>query len=125
MTVVKLLRILLIALLALLLPLRGALAAVTVCGEMDHGVQTEQPAHDHTSHGHGDDGRGDGHSPGHGHDGITHVAKCGVSCAVTPLASSEPHVAGLVAVATITFPAYGAPAPSFISGGPERPPRTL
>jgi hypothetical protein len=121
MTVVKLLRILLVALLALLLPLRGALAAVTVCGEMDHGVQTEQPAHDHTGHGHDDDDRGHGH----GHDGITHVAKCGVSCAVTPLASSEPRVAGLVAIATIAFPAYGAPATSFISTGPERPPRTI
>ena len=121
----KLLRILLIALLVLLLPLRGALAAVSVCGEMDHSVQTGQPAHDPTGQRHGADDPGHAHGDGHSHDGITHVAKCGVSCAVTPLPSGETRVAGLVPLATITFPACCAPASSFISGGPDRPPRTL
>lgn len=127
----KFLRLFIVALLAVLLPLRGALAAVAVCEDVDAGERTELVVHSHGAHDGaaqaGQDEVSHDHGDGvvHSHNGVTHVVKCATSCSLTPLAMSDPSLVGSVVVTTISFPAYRALAPSFISDGQERPPRTL
>ena len=45
-------------------------------------------------------------------------------CSITPPASSLPALPGAQEHSTLSFPDPGAPAPSFVSGGQERPPRS-
>ena len=125
-------RLFIVALLAVLLPIRGALAAVAVCddGNVNTGT-TEQVLHNHVGHEQAGDGSPADMSQDHGngmdakHDSVSHVAKCATSCSLTPLATNAPTLVGSVALATMPFPAYTALVPSFISDGQERPPRTF
>lgn len=130
LSAVKLLRIWLLVLLAVLLPVRGAMAAAMLClpatggaaGEMRLMEHDGASHHDHASH----------EAARHDHGGHHDQSKfsqddcnlCAAFCSVTPLASATPAVASLDPPTT-TFPDLLAPAPSFLSGGQERPPRSI
>jgi hypothetical protein len=133
---VKLFRIFLLLLIAVLLPIRGAAAAAMHCepdtSTSHASLQVHPHAPDHSSaemHDH--------HQMGHEHATNAHDArgdasegsnKCSLCCdlcSVTPLASSLPSVPVPQGVATTSFPALFAPYPSFVSEGQERPPRSI
>ena len=119
-------------LLALLLPAKGAVAAIMACAPASHAaVSGEHPeaagsahaaAHDHTDHRHSEaSSHSDAHSGSdHSHD----CTFCVSSCSLTPLLASDP-VLPAVQAAALRYPGIVAPAPSFFSGGQERPPRTI
>ncbi len=50
---------------------------------------------------------------------------CAAYCSVTPILSTWPTVELQPQVSTVTFPVLAAPAASFVSGGQDRPPRTI
>ena len=120
------LRILLLLLLAVLLPARGALASAMLCAPAGAGTHSEAAAMDH--HAAGNHEQHDDHdaaapadaSPSNAHDECN---LCSAYCTATTLPSSAPAAPAPQAVATARFPALCAPAPSFLSGGQERPPR--
>jgi hypothetical protein len=135
---VKSFRILVLLLLALLLPLRGALAATMLCstpGESsqvnvvvlpDHGAHAEHAGHE--MHGDGADHAGPDPGVSH-HDGKGgHADKCNLcvnGCNATPLVAALPEVTQPLLAAKVVFPAVSAPAPAFQSDGQERPPRSI
>jgi len=135
---VKSLRVWLLVLLAVLLPVRGALAAAMMCHVAGTGVQTEvqmaQLAHDHghahaheaSSHGHGDEltsqtADRDFTTVG---DPADKCNFCSAFCSVTGIVSGTSTTAVPPLVAAV-FPHLYAPPPSFISDGQERPPRSI
>jgi len=138
LSVVKSLRVWLLVLMAVLLPLRGALAAAMMCPVAGAGVQTEaqvaEPAHDHGhAHGHGNGGTHGGHELTSEHvdhhdfasigDASDKCNLCSAFCSVTGAVSASSPAAEPQSVATI-FPRLYAPPPDFVSGGQERPPRS-
>lgn len=153
---VKLLRLCLLVLLAVLLPVRGAMAAAMPCanaGQGSHGMPHATVAHP-AGHGHGAEARAAGaghadqatlHAPAHHgsadhasahHDAADHDAAphdpghqdrcsvCSACCASPSLPSTPLGIRAPTAWMSVPFPAFSAPAPSFQSGGPERPPRS-
>lgn len=142
----KLLRILLLALLAFTLPVRGVMAAAMLCAPA---TQTSGPVHAHAGHdGHtGEASRAhmhvQQHEGGHHHaadheadgpaaptdDGAAAGADtchlCSACCSTPPLAGNPPTLALAHALGTSAFPSLAAPAPDFVSEGPERPPRSI
>jgi hypothetical protein len=133
----KTVRICLLLLLAVLLPIRGAVAAAMVCPVAGTGSQTEVRVHDHaighhevgstgnTDHSmHHEDGAG-----GDGHDGAASASDkcdlCSAFCSIPPLIETLPAAFKLPDAAAATFPPFSARAPSFLSDGPERPPRSI
>ncbi|HEY0818313.1 MAG TPA: hypothetical protein VGD46_06020 [Rhizobacter sp.] len=130
----KTLRIWLLVLLAALLPVRGALAAAMMCppvaatGTMHH---SEGMQHDglHEAHVHGahDDAQGAQHhdtepAPSGPQDKCN---VCAASCSVTPLPSGFVAAPAPVDLDEAAFPDLRVPAPSFLSGRQERPPRSI
>jgi hypothetical protein len=134
---VKSFRIWLLLLLAVLLPVRGAMAAAMLCppvgagtpGEvrlMDHpapgqhhpAAEVHGAGHDHAAHDHASGGQDDGTSS------QDSCRLCTAFCSVTPMVSSLPTVVAPLDLSTAAFPHLSAPAPSFVSDGQERPPRT-
>jgi hypothetical protein len=116
---VKTLRLCILLLLAVLLPVRGAVAAAMMCAPIASGSH-------HATHGSGEHA-GHPHGPASGavHD---HAAgdKCGLCaacCTAAPLVSNAPDVSIPSDLRTAGFPALRAQAPSFLSDGQERPPR--
>ena len=127
---VKTLRIWLVVLFAVLLPVRGAVAAAMLCpitapasttasnaqhAAMGHTLPGAMPDHAHLPHGQTDT------QPASAGDECN---LCCDFCSVTPLASSLPTLPTAQEHATLSFPDLGAPAPSFLSDGQERPPRS-
>ena len=121
---VKPVRVCFLLLLALLLPLRGAVAAAMLCpagGAGMHGeLSMQHPPMDHEHL-----------SAGHAHDDSHHAAGsdkcnlCAAFCSLTPLLSAVPALPeppGLTAVLSCD---HAAPPPDFFSDGQERPPRTF
>lgn len=136
---VKTVRLLLLVLLALVLPLRGALANVTWCMDRAHGAgHAVSTAHEHGS-AHGDDGHAHGGEHAHADHLLSassggsgdatddpcaeHGSVCAASCAAPPIMSAPPVVLAPMAAAATPFPALTAPPPSHPSEGQERPPR--
>lgn len=133
----KTVRIWFLLLLALLLPLRGAVAAAMLCPVGSTGAQVELNAHerslthevmDHDAMAH------EGHvhhhgSADHGHEhhqsGSGKCNMCSAFCSLTPLLSSVPTLAEPLDPTAVEFSEISAPAPNFFSDGQERPPRTL
>ena len=133
------LRTLILVLLAVLLPIRGAVAAAMLCpGEAvtigvvavaEHGHHDmhagpymdahHTAAHDHHSHGH----------PSNGSPSDTHQSACqfcaGGGCCVTPLAFAPPSVANPVLITSAAFPALTARVTVYYQDGQDRPPRTI
>lgn len=143
----KLVRIGLLLFLAVLLPVRGVLAAAVLCpmSGVGSGTLEHAPAHSealpsvtagdiesaHEAQHHpgraaaaqlGDHDAGSEH-----HDHGSAADKCNVCsavCSLTPLVTSSPVIAA-PDLAGEKFPALPAPVPSFLSGGQDRPPRSI
>jgi hypothetical protein len=135
---VKLLRIWLLVVLAVLLPLRAAMAVALPCALAGVGTPSGTTHHDAAGHGHG-------HGLGHAvaaHEHVQHhpgtVALhdhekacqdkcnlCSASCSATPLIATFAGVPELRDRASVSFPDLSVPAPSFLSDGQERPPRSI
>jgi hypothetical protein len=130
----KTVRICFLLLMAVLLPIRGAVAASMLCEVGGFGVQSElrmverggspqQLAGDphEAAHDHGSAGQHDGHD----HGGGNKCNMCSAFCSLTPLVSEAPRLPEPVALPSVKFPNFSTPAPSFLSDGQERPPRTI
>ena len=136
----KNLRFVILVLLALLLPIRGAMAAAMLCpGEgsgttavvaieeddvampAEPGLHNEQAtAHHHSSDGEafdGDTSVSDGHP--------TACQVCASGCCLTPLVFAPPSLQARVLAASGAFPALSLAIAAFESGGQDRPPRTI
>lgn len=130
-------RVWFILFLALLLPARSVLAAAMLCPVGSSGNQTELVLTGHAAgHHHATAARDSestvsthGHT-GHADDehGATHADKCDVCsafCSVTPLLSTWASVAAPQDLSAVAFPDLTTPSPTFLSEGPERPPRSI
>ena len=134
----KVVRIGFLLLLAVLLPVRGAVAATMLCAVGSAGVQSELPlshhpaghatmdhaaahdpatAHDHAGAGHHDEG-------GQDEAASDRCTMCSAYCSLTPLAGTPPTLAEPLGLAAVKLSDHSAPPPNFLSGGQERPPRT-
>lgn len=144
---VKTVRICLLLLLAVLLPVRGAVAAAMLCAPADVGppgeprMGAQHPAHamGHHAMGHHGDGadahaahpavlHGDGLSSGGDPDVSSpqdRCTLCAAFCSLTPLVGSAPGLFVPQVLPAASFPALSAPVPTFLSDGQERPPRSL
>jgi hypothetical protein len=126
--------------LAVLIPVRGAVAAAMLCPVAGVGIRIEMrlahaPSAHHASmdaaaiasgHAHHDHAHHDLGPAGHDH-GPASNGKCDVCsafCSVTTMVGSPPTVSA-PELASTTFPRLSAPDPSFLSGGQERPPRSI
>ena len=136
----KTLRMGLLVVLALLLPLRGAMAAAMLCPMAAGGA----PASAHAHHGAVADAAPIDHAAMHHGDGAApheaappapaaaaepHAAPatcnlCCDFCTATPLVASVQDVPNAPEQSALSFPDLSTPAPSFFSDGPERPPRS-
>jgi hypothetical protein len=129
-------RILFVIFLALLIPIRGAVAGAMLCpaggapaaasSHMQHPAAHDGAMalhHDdsaHHDHAHHDQAQ---QSPPHtSHN--TGCNLCTAFCSMTPMPSAAPTIEPSTLSATLSFPSLQAPAPSFQSGGPDRPPRS-
>jgi hypothetical protein len=140
---VKSFRIVVLLLMALLIPVRGAVAATMLCagaGEPPTPVAVEHVHHamhgDQTAPADHPDHAGPADQVDHAmtagsdtdHDGSgLHAGACQVcasDCHAVPLAAAAPSLDGPILTASAAFPAFKAPAPAFQSGGQDRPPRT-
>jgi hypothetical protein len=117
---------------AVLLPIRGAMAAALPCLNLGHGATVAEGHHGHHHHGMGLDGEhhddaSSRDAAGH-HDDHGGVDKCNVcaSCCTAPpmMATFSPAIAPLDMPA-VPYPVLTASAPSFVSEGQERPPRSI
>lgn len=125
----KTLRLCLLVLLAVLLPVRGAIAAAMLCPPTVAGVahSGQMPAADHPAAQADDADAGEAGHAGH-HPGAHEGGSCNLCCdfcSMTPLPSEPPTVATPTQLSTVAFPDLFAPAPSFLSDGQERPPRSI
>ena len=137
----RLFRFCLVLLLAVLLPLRGGLAATMPCGSA---AVASPAAHGHAGHEHGHEHEHEHEHEhaGHAHHDAGHQATspdsevdtqafhgsctfCAAHCCMTPLPMQAPTVAAPPLVAEAVFEERGAGVPSFIASGPERPPRNI
>ena len=130
LTAVRIYRIWLLVLLAVLIPVRGAVASAMLCPPAGTGASTEAQAHHHPAHGADHDhaagadaGAADSGSGHHDHGTADKCNLCASYCSLTGLVSHSPSVPAQH-LAAATFPGVNAPVPSFFSGGQERPPRT-
>jgi len=129
----------LLVLLAVLLPIRGAVAAAMLCpvagsgmqsevilhGEkIGHHAQHESMPHDHHGVGHHDHSVGH-HEHGGSANGSDKCNLCSAFCSVTPLVSNLLTNFLAPDVAAASFPDFSPPATSFLRDGPERPPQSI
>lgn len=148
----KSLRILVLVLLAVLLPVRGAYAGVMWCAShgaahgapaaevgavdsvnlekaMPHVLEHEPAAmgHDHAGMAHDPAAMHEGHhdDPGQPVDGKASATCqfCASGCCMASLVARVPAIGPSPLTAVAIFPPLIVPAPAFESGGPERPPR--
>ncbi|CAN7166976.1 hypothetical protein LJR039_000214 [Pseudorhodoferax sp. LjRoot39] len=130
----KLLRIWLLVLLAVLLPVRGAMAAAMACPP-PASAPVQQLGADAGGHGHGNHGHDEaGHAQGADNAAADHAHAagpadkcnmCSASCATPPVPSAARGLATPLDLASASFPDLRAPAPTFQSDGQDRPPRTI
>lgn len=137
----KRLRVWLLLLLAVLLPMRVALAAAMLCppagvGAADAPVVPGQGVGHHvmldeTTHAGSHDHAAHAHEAGT-HEGDDEVASahdacnlCSAFCSMAPLMSSAPALPLPQDLACSRLPDVSARAPSFLSDGQERPPRSI
>lgn len=133
----KAFRVFLLVVLAVLLPVRGAVAAAMLCPVAASGMQSEvnlhSAAHEAMDHRMAPgDAQRDQVSAGHAHhdDGQGLAASdecnmCSAYCSITPLASGVPDLPAPLDPPSIKFPDLSSPAPTFLSDGQERPPRSI
>jgi hypothetical protein len=137
---VKPFRFWLLLLLAVLLPLRGAMAAAMLCPP---GGPQPMQALEHAMAGAHADAAAAGHEHHGPHHGPHHAAApdtadgeeasggedrcdlCAAFCSAVPLLRSFRSTVPAQPAAAVAFPALAVPAPSFVSDGQERPPRSI
>lgn len=112
---IKNLRLLLVVVLTLLVPFRGAVAAAMLCPPTSAAPSVDEHA-GHAQH-HGGDAQPDDGSAERCH-------LCAAFCSMTPLLNSWPAVLPALAMAPASFPEVGAAALHFLADGQERPPRS-
>jgi hypothetical protein len=129
-------RIWLLVLLAVLLPVRGAVAAAMLCPPTNTQGQlvvaattaaTDHGEHRHADHLHAAHDAGAGGTGGH-HAGSDGSAKCNLCCdfcSMASLLSALPSIPAPLDLSAVSFPRLSAPSPSFLSDGQERPPRSI
>jgi hypothetical protein len=130
---VKILRIWLLLVLAVLIPVRGAIAAAVPCAEEgihQHAGQVAAHAHAHALAHAMDDADGHMHDaavPMHHHDhgGADKCNLCASCCSATPMLTTFAPTIARLDEPPATFPVLQASAPTFVSGGQERPPRSI
>ena len=81
----------------------------------------EHAGHDRAEHDHG----GTGHHGDHDHGAADKCNMCSAFCSLVPLVSDTPRLPEPAALSSVKFPDFATPAPSFLSDGQERPPRTI
>lgn len=125
----KILRIWLLLVLAVLIPVRGAIAAAMPCAEegvRQHAVEMAVHEHALTM----DDAGEHMHDAAvpihhHDHDGADKCNLCASCCSATPMLTTfAPTIAQLDEPAA-TFPVLQVSALTFMSEGQERPPRSI
>lgn len=134
---VRTVRILLLVLLAVLLPVRGALAGAGHCaGSPDAVVQVVAAAQAHSdAHAHGGHGAAPADavhaahhaSPAGGEDlsaSADPCTLCTATCSATPFLGEPVAMPMPLAAAGTSFPALAAPPSCHATEGPERPPRS-
>jgi len=126
---VKTLRIWLLVLLAILLPLRGAIAAAMPCEGVGHHSQAEPAQMHHHMDAAGveaDSARTTGHGTHqHDHAGADKCNLCSSCCSAAPLLLTFSPAVAALEDPSADFPLIQAPAPTFLSDGQERPPRSI
>lgn len=127
-------RIWLLVFLAVLLPIRGAVAAGMLCEtESGHHAVVEAgrfaSVHDHgdghDSNTHASPSTGDAVNESGSSSGSDSCNLCVAYCSVTAIPGSLPGLAIPLETVAVSHPYFAAAAPSFIPGGLERPPRSL
>ena len=118
----------------LLLPIRGAMAAAMLCLSQDGPENVmvqhlgESGGHDHAHHGHGAQAHVEDTQAGQDDDVASGNADdcnlCASFCSLSLLASTAPDLRHPWARAALN-PTPSIPAPSFVSDGEDRPPRTI
>lgn len=130
----KLLRLCLLVLLAAMIPFRGAIAAAMLCPPAAVGTQSDMrpmerdaAPHDHAGDApaHAAHQHADGTQHDHGTSNQDKCNLCSAFCSLTPLLSDTAGIADPGDLVDPPFPAFSAPAPSFLSDGQERPPRSI
>ena len=125
----KLLRICLLVLLAILLPVRGAIAAAVPCAGIGHHAPAEAPAAHHHMHAPGVEAQAaastDHGTHHHDHAGTDKCNLCSSCCSTAPLLLTFSPTVPTLDGPRADFPLVQAPAPSFLSDGQERPPRSI
>ena len=116
----KHLRIVLLVLLAVLVPVRGAMAAAMLCPS-GAGAGTSNAVAVHHHHG-SDAAAAEAQPAASDHPTTCHF--CASGCCMATLPGAVPSVAEPGLTAAITFPAVSAPVAPFQSDGQDRPPRT-
>ena len=136
---VKTVRIWFLLLLAVLLPIRGAVAATMLCAVGGAAVRTElRPSHHPVDHETMDHTIAHDHAAAHDHAGASHhddsehgqaasdkCSTCSAYCSLTPLLGAVPTLVEPLGLAAVKLSDHSAPPPSFLSGGQERPPRAI
>jgi uncharacterized protein involved in copper resistance len=130
---VKSLRLFLLLLMAVLLPLRSAIAAAVPCAGLEHSVpamhvhamaaghaaaalpgQSQQPTSvQHAAPQH------------HEHAASDKCSLCASCCSATPMPATFSFSVAAPERRAANFPALDASSPTFLSEGPERPPRSV
>lgn len=128
----KTVRIFLLVLLALMLPLRGALANIAHCAGSPSGFGPALTAtQDHAGHGYESHGHAQSHSDHEAAAAADDSASaddcnlCTASCSATPYMACAPVVAAPKKLADAVFPSLLAPPSSHPTDGQERPPRSI
>jgi hypothetical protein len=129
---VKVLRIWLLVVLAALLPVRAAVAVAVPCALFGVGMPSGATHHDAAGQGHAVAAQelvqhDHGAAALHDHEQACQdkCNLCSASCSATPLVATIAGVPELSDPASVAFPDPSVPAPSFLSDGQERPPRSI
>ncbi|WP_457333305.1 hypothetical protein [Rhizobacter sp. P5_C2] len=122
-------RALFVIFLALLMPLRAAVAGAMLCptggaavAHQQHQGMSDDSAAAHAHHEGMHHNEAEPSPAPHAHD--TGCNLCAAFCSMTPMPSTAPTIEPSMLAATLSFPALHAPAPSFQSDGQDRPPRS-
>jgi hypothetical protein len=134
---VKHLRTFILVLLAVLLPIRGAVAATMLCPEGE-GTDTAAVVAQHERHDmHADHEMHVGNAASHHHASAdapndssagehpTTCHYCASGCCMASIVGTVPSVGQPTLTSSVTFPALATPVAAFQSDGQDRPPRTI
>ncbi|MGN6528895.1 MAG: hypothetical protein ACTHL8_21075 [Burkholderiaceae bacterium] len=124
----RLLRVWLLVLLAILLPMRGAIAAASPCEGLAHHAPAQRMHTHHHMHAavEPDAASAADHGAAHHDDaGIDKCNLCASCCSATPMPMTFSPTVAALGDHVATFPLLQAAAPTFLSEGQERPPRSI